>query len=162
MPEPNGSQSMVRHALLNVLGVILGLFFGIPPALGAHSIGLPWMPYCVGVLVIGLAVGLLFAFIVTAIHLSPDPPVAAPSPILRIERSIEGINLPPNASRDRLEQEIALLDRLVQERMRLHNIEFGKAAEQRIVLGELLDLELQDIDEQLSHLLGNGNHPRVM
>lgn len=72
------------------------------------------------------------------LFLSPDAP--------------EDYVTPPSANRARLAGEKAYLDHLDEERARQGNSGFGMTAEERIVWGELLELELQDIDEQLSRL----------
>jgi hypothetical protein len=52
----------------------------------------------------------------------------------------------------RLREAKTALDRLETERRRRRNPGYGKAAEERIVWGELLELELQEIDEQVSRI----------
>jgi len=54
----------------------------------------------------------------------------------------------------RLAEEEADLERLDAERKRRGDLGFGRAAEDRIVWGELLELELQDIDEQVNRICG--------
>ena len=58
-----------------------------------------------------------------------------------------------DAVRKRLAAAVAALDRLDSERARYHDFRLGKTAEDRIVWGELVDLELQDIDEQVGRIL---------
>ena len=60
------------------------------------------------------------------------------------------------AVRDRLADEKAILDHLDAERESLRNPRFGKAAEDRIVWGELIELELQYLDEQLGRQSGDS------
>lgn len=158
MQESKSQSMVVRKLFLNFLGVIVGLFFGVPPALGAHSIGMAWIPYCIGVLIIGLVVGLLMGFMVTEIHLSANTSGPACFSMAKAKRHEDRGNADRDASRKRLEQGTAWLERLAEERLRLSDSEIGKAAEQRIVWEELLDLELQDIDEQLHHIVSNGEH----
>jgi len=57
------------------------------------------------------------------------------------------------AVRERLAAEVAALEQLDCERERCHDRRLGKLTEDRIVWGELLDLELQDIDEQVSRIV---------
>ena len=54
--------------------------------------------------------------------------------------------------KQRLAQEKSLLDQLDSEREYRGDSSFQKTAEDRIVWGELLDLELQDFDEQLNRI----------
>ena len=55
--------------------------------------------------------------------------------------------------RQRLAAEKAGLEQLDAERERRGDSRFGRAAEDRIVWNELLDLELQDIDEHVSRIV---------
>lgn len=54
--------------------------------------------------------------------------------------------------RRRLAEERATLERLDAERVQRRNPVFGKTDEDQIVWGELLELELQDIDEQVKRI----------
>ncbi len=54
--------------------------------------------------------------------------------------------------RHRLKEGEALLEWLDAERESRGNSSFGKVIEARVVWGELLELELQDADEQLSRI----------
>jgi hypothetical protein len=65
-----------------------------------------------------------------------------------------------NATRQRLEEEKASLDKLDRERERRGDPGFDRTTEERVVWGELLELELQDLDEQLSRICNSaGNEP---
>jgi hypothetical protein len=140
-----------RNLLAGSSGAIVGLFFGVPPAWGAHDMGLPWMPYGVGVITIGLVVGMLIAFTVESLFprtgtrhqpfRAPARPSAAASTI-----------------RQRLAEGKARLDRLDAQRGRQARSDFGMTAGQRIIWGELLELELQDIDEQVSHICSGSQN----
>jgi len=67
-----------------------------------------------------------------------------------------------DAVRERLAAEVAALEQLDSERARYHDFRLGKLAEDRIVWGELIDLELQDIDEQVSRIIrATGAKPRA-
>jgi hypothetical protein len=55
-------------------------------------------------------------------------------------------------SRQRLAEEKACLEHLEVERRRRREVGFGRITEARIIWGELLELELQDIDEQLNRI----------
>jgi hypothetical protein len=138
--------SPIRTVLLNCVGVIIGVFFGIPPALGAHAMGLDWMPYGIAVITIGLVVGLLMASLVDALLPRKHPFVGRTSP------APETNNRAESGSSKRLSEQKARLDRLAAERRQRGDSVFGKTTEDRIVWGELLDLELQDIDEQLTRI----------
>lgn len=110
------------------LGIVFGMFFGVPPAWGAYDMGMPWWPYCACTVLMGLMVGLFLAYLVITFLLeSVWKPAPAASP-----------NLEPadTASARRLAEQKALLD----------NLDAG--SQQRIIWGELLDLELQDVDER--------------
>jgi hypothetical protein len=64
-------------------------------------------------------------------------------------------------SRHRL-AEAARLERLEAERERQGDSHFGKTTENRIVCGELIELELQEIDEQVSRICSAaGRGPRA-
>ena len=58
----------------------------------------------------------------------------------------------PQASRQRLAEAAACLERLDGERERLRDSHYGKTTENRIIWGELVELELQEIDEQMRHI----------
>jgi hypothetical protein len=55
-------------------------------------------------------------------------------------------------ARRRLAEAVARLERLDVERERRSDSRFGKTAENRIIWGELIELELQEIDEQVSRI----------
>jgi hypothetical protein len=57
-----------------------------------------------------------------------------------------------SAIRHRLAEDKAILEYLDAERERRREPSFGKTTEERVVWGELLKLELQDLDEQLSRI----------
>ena len=132
--------------LAGASGAIVGLFFGVPPAWGAHDMGLPWMPYGVGVVAMCLVAGLLIAFTIESIC----PPGLLSSDQHSAEPDMH--QAAPNPVRRRLAQGKAGLDHLDAMRQRPGATGFGTATEDRIVWGELLDLELQDIDEQVSRI----------
>ena len=58
------------------------------------------------------------------------------------------------AARERLAEAVARLERLDTERERRGDSGFGRTAESRIIWGELIELELQEIDEQVSRICG--------
>lgn len=157
--ESKDQSAIRRNLLASSSGAIIGLFFGIPPAWGAHTMGLPWVPYGVAVITIGIVVGLLIAFTVeslfpralTSTDHQDHHPVVSEKP---------STAQPADVPRHRLAQEKARLDELDAERERRGDSVFGKAAEERIVWAELLDLELQDIDDQFTHLDKGDTHER--
>jgi hypothetical protein len=55
-------------------------------------------------------------------------------------------------ARLRLAEAVARLERLDAERDRRGDSRFGRTAENRIIWGELIELELQEIDEQVSRI----------
>jgi ABC-type phosphonate transport system ATPase subunit len=59
---------------------------------------------------------------------------------------------PLDTTRRRLIEGAACLERLDAERERRGDSHFGKTTEDRVVWGQLIELELQEIDEQLSRL----------
>jgi hypothetical protein len=135
MPTLEAKQVAIRrNVLVTFWGVIIGLFFGVPPAWGAHDIGLPWAPYGIAVIVMSLVAGLLIAFTVDI--------------LIPRGRTSSGHHPPAsnrsNPIRERLAEEKACLDRMDAR----HEYRAGE----RIVWNELLDLELQDIDEQVKRI----------
>ncbi len=154
-------QSARRSILLTTgFGIVFGLFFGLPPALAARAMGVTWVPYGLVVILSGLAVGVSLAYLVVAylfdmpypripVPVSPRAPVLKP---LRTTESRNSANRALSVIRRRLAEENVVLAKLDAERERLHDSHFGTTAEQRIVWGELLELELQDIDEQVNRI----------
>jgi hypothetical protein len=60
----------------------------------------------------------------------------------------------PKKIRERLAERTARLNDLDAERERCGDPGFGKTIEHRVIWGELLELELQEIDEQVSRIRG--------
>lgn len=140
------AQSPIRGILINGAGLIVGLLLGVPPALGAQTLGLPWIPYGIAVIVIGLVIGFLLAL--TASEFLPSFDAVAD------ETAAESRTPAPELSRKRLAERKARLDLLAQERKRRGESDFGKATELNIVWSELLELELQEVDERSVRLRG--------
>ena len=69
---------------------------------------------------------------------------------------------PAKAIRRRLNEEAAYLEHLDSEREQRGDSLFGKTAEDRIVWGELIELELQEVDEQATRICdaAAGEHGR--
>ncbi len=137
--ELEQNRSTTRRVLLTAgSGVILGLLLGIPPAYAGHAMGFSMAPFGIAVLLAGLVVGILLTILIATFLFE--------NPVIRIR----AVRLPPavSASKSRLAREKAILDRL--------DSRFEKVAEQKIIWSELLDLELQDIDEQMSRIRRGG------
>ncbi len=105
--------------------------------------GLPWMPYGIGVITIGLVVGLLIAFTVESLF--PRTVTTTHPAYQRPARA----SVAADTIRKRLAEEKACLDRLDAQRGRQARSNSRMSPEERIIWGELLELELQDIDEQV-------------
>ncbi|MBZ5626280.1 MAG: hypothetical protein LAQ69_47490 [Acidobacteriia bacterium] len=132
---------------------MLWLVFSIPSACGA--LGLRWMPYGVAAIAGGLAAGLLIAWLADALF--PRTRTSGERRSLVSDR----LNGPGHTKTEeclrsticqRLDEGKARLEHLDTERTRRGDSGFGKTTEDRIVWGELLDLELQDIDEQIRRI----------
>jgi hypothetical protein len=136
-------------------GLLLGLVFSIPSAFGALALGLTWVPYGVAAITGGLAVGLLIASIADALfpvkRTSTDPQPLRSGPLSGAGNAKSG-KCRESMIWQRLAAERSCLEHLDAERAYRGESGFGKTTEDRIVWGELLDLELQDIDEQLSRI----------
>jgi hypothetical protein len=154
--ESRADQAAIRRNLLAASwGTVMGLFFGLPPALAAQSMGMPWLPYGVAVIIVGLVVGLLIAFTVVALFPRTRTSIDPPSPVWTPRNSAlnakSGKYAADKISR-RLAEEKASLDKLDIQRDHQAASDFGKTTEERIIWNELLELELQDIDEQVSRI----------
>jgi len=146
-------------------GWLLGLLFSIATAVGTHGPGLKSAPYAVAVMVSGLVSGLLVALLADTFFpferesaqasFALRPPASEPeSPPVR-KCKMEAI-------RERLAAAEAFLEDLDVERELRGDSGFGRSAEDRVVWAELLELELQDIDEQVSRICstaGAGGSP---
>jgi len=145
-------------------GLVLGLVFSIPSAFGACALGLRWAPYCVAAITVGLVVGLLIALIADALF--PRPRASTHQHSLgRLVGTGSAKSEKCSASTiwPRLAEKKACLEHLDAERACRGNSGFGRTIEDRIVWSELLDLELQNIDEQVSRICqaaGDAGGPR--
>lgn len=162
--ELKTGKSATRGFLLTTgLGVIFGLFFGVPPAYAMHAMGFSIVPFSAGVLLVGLLAGCLLAFL-TVTYLFSLPTVSvrertgAAQPVRPPERPRAARKCSPSPLASRLAQEKASLDQLDLQRDSRHDTGFEKMTEQKIIWNELLDLELQDIDEQISRICQGGQH----
>ncbi|HEY3838963.1 MAG TPA: hypothetical protein VGL72_20460 [Bryobacteraceae bacterium] len=120
----------MRNALIVSWGCCIGVLFGVPPAFGAYELGLPWLPYGVGVVVSGLVVGFLIAFTGAAFF----PHEVEPPQDMR-----------PLITRGRLAQGKASLDRLTATGS-------SKTLQSQIVWRELQELERQEAEEPMSSI----------
>lgn len=143
-------------------GVGLGLAFGIASAFGGLALGWRWVPYGVAAIIASVLAGVLIALIADAVF-----PLVRPAAKLRTgpsksrtggERSRSDAHARSELGQ-RLAKEKLLLEDLDRERTRRRNSAFGKASEERIVWGELLDLEIQDIDERLEQICRDADDP---
>ena len=156
--ESNASQSAIRRMLLAAgLGAVLG-FQSWRVAEHAFGVSIPWYgPAWISAITTGLGVGLLIAFLTDAPFPRARTSTDRGSP--RSERASrpEDSNSwerDTDTIRQRLAEEKACLGRLDAERKRRGDLGFGKPTEDKIIWGELLELELQDIDEQVSRICG--------
>ena len=134
-------------------GFLLGLVFSIPSAFGARALGLSWAPYGVAAITGGLVVGLLIALIVDALFPNTRASTDQPSPGRMLGTgNAKSEKCSAKTIWQRLAEEKACLEHLDAERACRGDSGFGRTAEDKIVWGELLDLELQDIDEQVSRI----------
>ena len=149
-------------------GLLLALAFSLSSALGTHALGLRWAPYVIAVITGGLVEGFLVALIANAL----SPPIRRStvqhSPIsnqLSGAGKAKSETCPGTTIWQRLAEEKACLEHLDAERECRGDSAFGKSTEDRIVWGELLELELQDIDEQVNRICQaageiRGRHPQ--
>jgi hypothetical protein len=145
-----------RNLLAISAGTVIGLFFGLPPAFGTHAMGLPWFPYGVATMIIGLVIGLSMAFTAEAVFLPHEKPDAEPA------ESPQASPVPERTNKSRWQRETSIRRRLAEEKERLERLDAerrvrdfsgaGKNRQERIVWSELLELELQDVDEQVSRI----------
>ena len=135
-------------------GPVFALAFSLLSGCGALALGLGWVPLSIAALTEDMVVALLIAFLADAIFpckLEPsDQP--SPEPACMPEARTTGLEERSTMIKQRLAEEKSLLDQLDSEREYRGDSSFRKTAEDRIVWGELLDLELQDFDEQLNRI----------
>lgn len=143
-------------------GIALGLAFGIASAFGALALGWRWVPYGIAAITASVLSGLLIALIADAVFPFTRPALNPQVPAFKShgigERTRPGTR-PRSQLGQRLVREKDLLENLDRERARRRNSAYGKAAEERIVWSELLDLELQDIDERLERICHETDDP---
>ena len=97
----------------------------------------------IAAIVEGLVAGPLIALLADSLFV-PEP--QAESPPTAVKHHVF------SRTGERLENEKELLDALAAQRAECRRPGFGIASEERIIWRELLDLELQDLDEQMSRL----------
>jgi hypothetical protein len=135
-------------------GPVLGTIFSIP------SLAMVWFRfdrpgYAIAVAAAYCSSGFLIAFFIDALFRRPKavPYLERESPKqLFVELNMKPDPYPPTSVGQRLKQANAALERLDAERQRLRDWRIGQAAEQRIVWNELIELELQELDEQVSRI----------
>jgi hypothetical protein len=66
---------------------------------------------------------------------------------------------PSKLSRQRLAEAVVRLERLDAQRERRGDSSFGKTTENRIIWSELIELEMQEIDEQVSRICSSAGRP---
>jgi hypothetical protein len=133
-------------------GPVLGLVFSILSALGARAVGLRWAPYGIVAITVGLVVGLLIALIADSLFPRTGTSTDRHSPgRLLGTGNANSEKWGAQTIWQRLAEKKACLEYLNAERAS-GDSGFGKTTEDRIVWGELLELELQDIDEQVSRI----------
>jgi hypothetical protein len=122
-------------------GLSIGLLFAAPCAALTYAIG--WERAGAAQAIAVPLAGLLIAFFMDL--------GSTVRPSVR-RRRVEPPRSEPSASdtRQRLSQGQAELERLESERRRRGDPRLGKSVEDRIIWGELLELEIQNIDERVS------------
>jgi hypothetical protein len=127
-------------------GLPLGLLLAAPGAAFLYATG--W-----GSIGASLAIGEPLAGLLIALLVDVARPSARPS---ARTHAGGGPRHEPSAAdiRHRLREGHAELQRLDDERRRTGNPRLGRTVEDRIVWGELLELELQDIDERVGRMDG--------
>ncbi len=135
-------------------GLLLGLALSIASAFGGEALGLRFVPNGIAAIAEGLADGLFLAFILKVLF-PRTPPADEDCPCssrLGNPHHAESEEYDRYLTYRRLTEEKACLEHLDAEREYPGNLDFGKTTEERIIWKELLDLELQDIDEQVSRI----------
>jgi hypothetical protein len=128
--------------------------FSLPSAYGALALGLRWEVFRIAAVTEDMVVALLIAFLADAIFPRKLEPSDQPCPELACMPGAPptGLDERSRMIQQRLAEEKLLLDQLDSEREYRGDSNFRKATEDRIIWGELLDLELQDFDEQLNRI----------
>jgi len=139
--------------------LVFGLL-SIPAVVGGYVLALRWVPYGVAVIATGVVAGLFIAFAAQALwsrtSISTDRRSPASERPSGAGNAKSGL-CAASPIRQRLAQEQGRLEHLDAERERRGDSGFGKATEDQIVWGELLELELQDIDEQVRRICDVGS-----
>jgi hypothetical protein len=133
---------------------IFGLVCSLLSSCGAIALGLRWAPFSMIAVTEDMVVALLIAFLADAIFPCKLKPSDQPSPEVACMPGARTTGLEARSTmiKQRLAEEKSLLDHLDCEREYRGDSSFRKTAEDRIVWGELLDLELQDFDWQLNRI----------
>jgi hypothetical protein len=144
-----GQPAIGKLLLIGGLGLLFGLLFGLPPAMALCSAGLPWIPWGLAGFIPGLIVANMLACLVVKFVLGVPLPKPSDPLVIRRPRKCA-------PSCQRLADAAATLELLDVERKRRRDSHYEKRVEDRIIWNELLDLELQDIDEQISRISGSN------
>jgi len=123
-------------------GFVNILFFG-----NASGSGSTWLLEELLLTLEGLTASLFIAFLTDSLSTGRTEPTCVGS-----DRPWRGLTLTARGLCSRLAEEQAFLEHLDVEREFRRDPAFGRITEERIVWGELLDLELQDLDEQLDRI----------
>ncbi len=147
-------------------GAACGLVFGIPSVFGAHVLGFPWALAIALPVTFSLCTGVLMALIADSLFrhkvVSADPALPASEGPRGGAANTKAEPCPAKPVRRRLAKGKAALEHLEAERERRGDPRFGQTTEDRIVWNELIELELQEIDEQVSRICGAaGQSPRA-
>jgi hypothetical protein len=146
-------------------GAACGLVFSIPSVFGAHALGLAWTPSVAIPVTFSSCTGVLVALIADSLFPRPVVSIDPASPVWEEPGgalSAKAEPCPPKPVRKRLAKGKAALEHLEAERERRGDPRFGQTTEDRIVWNELIELELQEIDEQVSRISrAAGQSPRA-
>jgi hypothetical protein len=152
-----GATARFDHWLIRAL--LLWPVFAIPSAWVAHASVVRWAPLGAAVMIAGLIDSLLIAFITDGLFPGADKSSETYAQALECparRKNPDPADGPAGTLRRRLAEANASLEYLDAERESRRQPAFGKATEDRAVWRELLDLELQDIDERLTHICGTA------
>jgi len=138
----------------------LALALSAPSVWGALALGLRWAPYGVAIVTFSLAAGILNTFVTnTLFPRARTEPAAQALPAQRPAAvRPRAVKCAAGALRQRLADEKARLEFLDAERVRRRSPGFGRQSGDRIVWGELLELELQIVDEELNRIRDTVGH----
>ncbi|HUK17993.1 MAG TPA: hypothetical protein VLW65_16325 [Bryobacteraceae bacterium] len=132
-------------------GVGLGALFSFPSALALCLMNLRWAPRGLALCTASISAGVLIAFLTDLIcPRRRQPAHDSPAPEQRTDAKKQNRRDRDGDIHLRLAEGKSRLECLDAERELRREPEFGQTAEDKIVWRELLELELQDIDDQVS------------